>query len=67
MLRDEVDWLKAAPVHALRNALRAVEGGFSAVFCRFCAYPKPRKKFLNNSFTLPAEDVTGVTERSAAG
>jgi putative transposase len=58
MLRDEVDWLKAAPVHALQNALRAVEDTFQRFFAGLCAYPKPRKKFLNDSFTLPAEDVT---------
>ena len=57
MLRDEVDWLKAAPVHALQDALRAVEDTFQRFFVRLCAYPKPRKKFLNVSdrFTAPIE------------
>ena len=31
-LRAEVDWLKAAPVHALQNALRAVEHAFQRFF-----------------------------------
>jgi putative transposase len=57
-LRDEVDWFKAAPVHALQNALRAVEDAFQRFFADLCAFPKPRKKFLNDSFTRPAEDVT---------
>jgi putative transposase len=57
-LRDEVDWFKAAPVHALQNALRAVEDAFQRFFAGLCAFPKPHKKFLNDSFTRPAEDVT---------
>jgi putative transposase len=56
-VRAEVDWLKAAPVHALQNALRAVEDAFQRFFAALGGYPTPRKKFLDDSFTLPAEDV----------
>src|SRR5215471_11401780 len=31
-VRAEVDWLKAAPVHALQNALRALEHAFQRFF-----------------------------------
>ncbi len=37
---------------------RAVEQAFHRLFAGLCAFPKPRKKFLNDSFMLPAEDVT---------
>jgi putative transposase len=56
-LRAEVDWLKAAPVHALQNALRAVEDAFQRFFAGLGGYPKERKTFVDDSFTLPAEDV----------
>jgi putative transposase len=57
MLRAEVDWLKAAPVHALQNALRAVDDAFQRFFAGLGRYPKPREKFKDDSFTLSAEDI----------
>ena len=52
-LRTEVDWLKAVPVHALQMSVRAVDGAFQRFFSGLGEYPTPRKKFLNDSFTLP--------------
>jgi putative transposase len=51
-VRAEVDWLKAVPVHALQNALRAVENAFQRFFAGLGGYPKLRKKFVDDSFTL---------------
>jgi hypothetical protein len=55
--RAAVDWLDFAPVHALQNALRDLDEAFSRFFKGIAGYPKPRKKFKNDSFTLPGEDV----------
>ena len=56
-LRAEVDWLRAVPVHALRSALRGLENAFQRFFAGLGGYPKRRRKFVDDSFTLPAEDV----------
>lgn len=52
-LRAEVDWLKAVPVHALQMAVRAVDTAYQRFFSGQCEAPQPRKKFLNDSLTLP--------------
>src|SRR5262245_15113727 len=55
--RAAIDWLDFVPVHALQNALRDLDEAFSRFFKKLCRHPTPRKKFKNDSFTLPAEDV----------
>ena len=55
--RSVKDWLNFAPIHALQNALRDLDEAFSRFFKGLCGHPTPRKKFKNDSFTLPAEDV----------
>jgi putative transposase len=55
--RASLDWLNFAPVHALQNALRDLDEAFDRFFKGLCRHPTPRKKFINDSFTLPAEDV----------
>jgi putative transposase len=55
--RATTDWLDFTPIHALQNALRDLDEAFSRFFKGLCGHPKPRKKFKNDSFTLPAEDV----------
>jgi putative transposase len=55
--RAAIDWLDFVPVHALQNALRDLDEAFSRFFKKLCGHPTPRKKFKNDSFTLPAEDV----------
>jgi putative transposase len=46
-----------APINALQNALRDLDEAFSRFFEWLCGHPTRRKKFKNDSFTLPAEDV----------
>jgi putative transposase len=53
LLRAEVDWLAAVPVHALQMAARAVDAAFQRFFMGLADYPQPRKKFRDDSFTLP--------------
>ncbi len=55
--RATTDGLDFAPISALRNALRDLDEAFSRFFELLCGHPTPRKKFQNDSFTLPAEDV----------
>lgn len=55
--RATTDWLDFAPVHALQNALRDLDEAFSRFLKGLCGYPTPRKKFKNDSLTLPGEDV----------
>jgi putative transposase len=57
MLRNEVEWIRAAPVHALQNALHALDDAFERFFAGLCGYPNPRRKFDNDTLTLLAEDV----------
>jgi putative transposase len=52
-LRAEVDWLKAVPVHALQMSVRALDNAFQRFFSGLGEFPTPRKKFVNDSFTLP--------------
>src|SRR5262245_18111234 len=55
--RAAKNWLEFVPIHALQNALRDLDEAFSRFFKKLCGHPTPRKKFKNDSFTLPAEDV----------
>jgi putative transposase len=55
--RAKRDWLDFAPVHALQYALRHLEDAFARFLSGLNRFPKPRKKFRDGSFTLPAEDV----------
>jgi len=52
-LRAEIDWVKAVPVHALQMAVRALDNAYQRFFSGLGEYPTPRKKFVNDSFTLP--------------
>jgi putative transposase len=58
-LRAEVDWLKAVPVHALQMAVRSLDNAYQRFFAGLGDYPKPRKKFLDDSFTLPDPSYLG--------
>jgi putative transposase len=55
--RAMADWLAFAPVHALQYALQSLEDAFARFRSGQNAHPTPRKKFKNDAFTLPAEDV----------
>jgi putative transposase len=58
-LRAEVDWLRAVPVHALQMAVRALDNAFQRFFSGLGEFPTPRKKFLDDSFTLPDPSYLG--------
>lgn len=55
--RAMADWLKFAPVHAVQYALQHLEDAFARFFSGQNHHPTPRKKFKDDTFTLPAEDV----------
>lgn len=52
-LRAEADWLKAAPVHALQQALKDLDRAYQNFFAGRAAYPSPRKRGINDSFRFP--------------
>lgn len=58
-LRADVDWIKAVPVHALQMAVRALDNAFQRFFSGLGEFPTPRKKFANDSFTLPDPSYLG--------
>lgn len=58
-LRAEVDWLSDVPVHALQMAVRAVDTAYQRFFAGLGEYPKPHRKFLHDSFTLPDPSYLG--------
>ena len=59
-LRSEVDWLKAAPVHTLQQALKDLERAYRNFWAGRAAYPTPRRKGLNDSFRFPYPDSIKV-------
>lgn len=52
-LRGDVDWLKAAPVHALQQALRDLDKAYRNWWAGRAAAPTPRKRGVNDSFRFP--------------
>ena len=58
-LRADVDWIKAVPVHALQMTVRALDAAFQRFFIGLGEFPTPRKKFVNDSFTLPDPSYLG--------
>jgi putative transposase len=44
MLRAEVDWLKAAPVHTLQQALKDLDRAYQNWWAGRAEYPTPREK-----------------------
>ena len=53
MLRAEVAWLKAAPIHTLQQALKDLDRAYQNWWAGRADYPTPRKKGLNDSFRFP--------------
>ena len=53
MLRAEVEWLKAAPIHPLQQALRDLDRAYQNWWAKRAGAPTPRKKALNDSFRFP--------------
>ncbi|NIJ40577.1 putative transposase [Parvibaculum indicum] len=52
-LKKEAEWLAEVPSHTLQMALRALDRAFVNFFEGRAAYPQPRRKFENDSFTFP--------------
>ena len=52
-LRAEEDWLKAAPIHTLQQALKDLDRAYRNFFAGRAAYPTPRKRGVNDSFRFP--------------
>lgn len=63
MLRAEVDWLKAAPVHTLQQALKDLDRAHQNWWAGCAAAPTPRKKGMNDSFRFP-DPVSIKVERT---
>jgi putative transposase len=63
LLRAEVDWLKAAPVHTLQQALKDLDRAYQNWWAGRADYPTPRKKGLNDSFRFP-DPVSIKVERT---
>lgn len=62
-LRADVDWLKAAPVHTLQQALKDLDRAYQNWWAGRADYPTPRKKGLNDSFRFP-DPVSIKVERT---
>jgi putative transposase len=62
-LRAEVDWLKAAPVHTLQQALKDLDRAYQNWWAGRAEAPTPRKKSLNDSFRFP-DPVSIKVERT---
>jgi putative transposase len=62
-LRAEVDWLKAAPVHALQQALRDLDRAYQNWWAGRAGAPKPHRKGVHDSFRFP-DPVSLVVERT---
>ena len=58
MLRAEVDWLKAAPVHVLQQALRDLDRAYQNWWAGRAEAPTPRRRGLNDSMRFP--DPNGI-------
>ena len=65
MLRAEVDWLKAAPVHALQQAIKDLDRAYRNWWSGQAQAPTPRKKGLNDTFRFP-DPVSIKVERTGA-
>jgi putative transposase len=63
-LRAEVDWLKAAPVHTLQQALKDLDRAYQNFFAGRAGYPTPRRKGLHDSFRFP-DPVSIKIERTS--
>lgn len=65
LLRAEVEWLKAVPVHTLQQALRDLERAYQNWWAGRAQAPTPRRKGVNDSFRFP-DPVSLVVERTGA-
>ncbi len=59
-IRAEFPWVAECPIDAQQQALRDLDGAFRNFFSGRSGYPKPRRKFLNDSFRIPSNRVGKV-------
>ena len=59
-LRAEFDWIHEIPIDAQQQALRDLHQAYQNFFNGVSKYPTPRKKFVNESFRIPASRVGDV-------
>ncbi|MCE6958327.1 transposase [Cereibacter sphaeroides] len=52
-LKEAAPFLADAPAHCLQMALQDLQRAFDAFFAGRAGYPRPRKKFENDSFRFP--------------
>lgn len=62
--RSDTDWLKAAPVHALQCALRAVDAAFERFFAGIGGYPRMKSRGDDDGFRLPDPSYLGFKRLS---
>jgi putative transposase len=62
-LRAQVDWLKAAPVHTLQQALRDLDRAYQNWWAGRAQPPTPRRKGVHDSFRFP-DPVSIKVERT---
>jgi putative transposase len=53
MLRSDVDWLKATPVHTLQQALKDLDRAYRNWWAGLASHPAPRKKGVKDRFRFP--------------
>jgi putative transposase len=59
-IRAEHDWVAECPIDAQQQALRDLNQAFQNFFAGRAGYPKPRRKFVNDAFRIPASRVGSV-------
>lgn len=64
-LKAEAPFLAEAPAHCLQAALADLDRAYGNFFAGRAGYPKPRRKFENDSFTFP--DPAQITVDRARG
>jgi putative transposase len=63
-LKAEIGWLVEAPHHCLQQTLRDLDGAFAKFFGGVTGYPKPKRKYENDSFRFPDPKQFRVGSRS---
>ena len=56
-IRAEIPWISECPIDAQQQALRDLDQAFRNFFAGRAGYPKPRRKFVNDAFRIPASRV----------
>ncbi len=67
--RAQTEWLKAAPVHALQCALRALDKAYERFFLGLGGYPRPKRRDGADGFHMPDPAYLGfkrLTKRIGA-